>query len=118
MKRIGIFLTLFIPSIAFAAPGVCGESDGGLIENPIAHLGICTIPEFLGLLLSLLVKISIPVIAVLIIFTGFTYATSKGDPGKLKKAHDMFLYIILGAGLLFAAKGLQMAIQSTIDTLK
>jgi hypothetical protein len=123
MKKLVIACVLLLP-ISLFAQSVDYDCEGkGVICNPLIHQTVNgeqveTLPQLLNFLLDLLVRVSIPIITVAIIWTGFVYATSKGDPTKLKKAHAMALYIVLGAGLVFLSKGLQLAIQSTIDTLK
>jgi heme O synthase-like polyprenyltransferase len=51
-----------------------------------------------------LVKYAVTIIASLVLlFTGITYITSGGDAGKREQAKNMFMYVIVGLAVIWAA---------------
>ena len=51
-----------------------------------------------------LVKYAVTIIAGLVLlFTGITYIMSGGDAGKREKAKNMFMYVIVGLAVIWAA---------------
>jgi heme O synthase-like polyprenyltransferase len=51
-----------------------------------------------------LVKYAVTIIAGLVLlFTGITYILSGGDAGKREKAKSMFMYVIVGLAVIWAA---------------
>ena len=73
-----------------ALDGACGgeEEHGGEGDNNLWT----TIKSIIDLILVIVGLIAV----VMIIVGGITYATSAGDPGKVKKAKDTILYGIVG----------------------
>lgn len=121
MRKLYSFVFYFLPAFAFAQ----GTEDcTGIICNPIGWAKtssgetVETIPQFLDLLLQIMITVAIPLVSILIIYTGYLFATAKGDMKKIEKYRDMLLYIVIGLAILLMSKGIQMALQSTIDSLK
>lgn len=118
MRKLFAYAFYFLPAVAFA------QDCPGLICNPLAHFqtsageSVETIPQLLDMLLGILIQVTLPLVAVLIIYSGYLFATAAGDPGKVKKARAMLTYIVVGLGILLASKGIQMALQSTINSLR
>ena len=56
------------------------------------------------------------IVAVLgIIFGAVTWATSMGDPAKVKKGKDAILYAVIGLAIVLLAAGISMFISSTVN---
>lgn len=81
------------------------------IENPIS---VNSIPDLVQTILEGLIKIGIPLLVVMIVYSGWLYLFARGDPGKIKSAHDMFLYTLLGGAILLAAWAIAQLIHSTL----
>lgn len=81
------------------------------IENPIS---VNSIPDLIQTILQGLIKIGIPLLVVMIVYSGWLYLFARGDPGKIKSAHDMFLYTLIGGAILLAAWALAQLIHSTL----
>ncbi len=119
MRKLYYFVLYSLPALAFAQNDTCD----GLICNPLDWAKtsdgqtVQTIPQFLDMLLGIMIMVAMPLTAILMIWTGFQYAMAKGDQTKLKKARDSILYIIVGLAILLASKGLQMTLQATVDSL-
>jgi hypothetical protein len=91
-----------------------------LFCNPLRESiwgNVKTIQDAVPVLLDLFIKLMMPVVALSIIYTGYTFATSKGDAAKIKTARTMLTYVVVGTMIILAAKGIAMAIQSTISTV-
>ncbi len=84
------------------------------IENPIS---INSIPELIQKVFEGLLKIGIPLLVVMIVYSGWLYLFARGNPGEIKKAHDMFLYTLIGGAILLAAWALAQLIHSTLIDL-
>lgn len=117
MRKLYPALLLFLPLSALA---ITDDGCTAIICNPLNPTvwgGVDTLQGALPIIVDLFITISMPIIAIAIIYTGFTFATSKGDQAQLKKARTMLTYIVVGALIMFAAKGIGMAVQSTLNTV-
>ncbi len=120
MNKLYAYIFFLLPSIAMAQTQNCE----GLICNPLASFKtsdgrpVETIMDLIDLLLQILIQVSIPLVAGFVIWTGYNFATAKGDSSKITKARKSLTYIIIGFIVILLSKGVQIAIQSTIDTLK
>lgn len=108
-----IALALGFPIISFAdlTNTPCSSSDAGKISNPISA---CSIPALIQTVLIGLIKISIPVIAVAIIYCGFLFVAARGNPEKISKAKGALLYTLIGAAVLLGSWAIATLISSTI----
>jgi len=71
----------------------------------------------LDAVLNAVVKIGTLVIAVMIVWSGFLFVTSSGDPAKLTTARQAFLWTIIGAAIILGAEAIKLSIQNTIPTI-
>ncbi|MCC6323640.1 hypothetical protein IT400_02505 [Candidatus Nomurabacteria bacterium] len=100
-----------------AATTTDGKSITGIdfkITNPIK---VDTIPEFIELVLNIVLTIGIPIVALAIIYCGFLFVKAMGNSEALKKAKGALMYTIIGAFLLLGAWVLATAIQATVDDI-
>lgn len=72
------------------------------LPNPIAGT-IDTIPQFFQKVVDFVIKISIPLIAMAIVYSGFLFVTARGSDEQLKKAKEAFTYAVIGGMVLLAA---------------
>ncbi len=84
------------------------------LENPT---NIPTLYDFIKAVLTVVIKIGIPVATVFIIWSGFLFLTAQGDEAQLKKAKHAFVWACVGTAVLLGAWLLATAIKSTIDQL-
>jgi type IV secretory pathway VirB2 component (pilin) len=96
---------LFLPLSAFAVQ----------LMNP---LGYSSITEFLKRLLQLVAEIGFPIIVLFIVYIGFQYVFAQGNPDKLKKVHQNFLWAVVGALIILGAQALSLAIEATVTQLQ
>jgi hypothetical protein len=85
------------------------------LENPIKADNFI---ELLNLIVDAAMLILVPLIVLAIIWVGFLFIKAQGDPGEITKAKEMFMYVIIGAAIILAAKLIITFISETIGSLK
>jgi len=103
---------IVVPSVAFAA--LCSSPVSGGLSNPL-----CTnnLSVFLANILKLVAQIAFPLIVLFLVYVGFLFVSSQGNPEKIKEAREYFFWAVLGALLVLGAQALSMAIKATVDQL-
>lgn len=61
------------------------------------------LPALIGRVVTLIMQLLGLILVIIIIWAGFIWMTSNGDPAKLKKAKDMIYQSIIGLLLVFAS---------------
>jgi Na+-driven multidrug efflux pump len=84
------------------------------LYNPIQTTDLST---FLAKLLDLVVMIVFPLIVLFIVYIGFLFVSSQGNPEKLKEAREYFFWALVGALIVLGAQALSLAIKATVDQL-
>ncbi len=112
--RILAFLVpaIVVPSVAFAAV-LCGSGGNGL-SNPLCTTNLSV---FLANILKLVAQIAFPIIVLFLVYVGFLFVSSQGNPEKIKEAREYFFWAIVGALLVLGAQALSLAIKATVDQL-
>jgi len=64
---------------------------------------------------SILQKVAIAVLAVVLVYVGYLFSTSEGDPEKLERAKKAIFWTVVGAGIIFLAKPLVRMILNVIS---
>lgn len=126
-----ITITLFVaPYFSLADEGTAGGDEGRAgggtnitieINNPFKCAGQanCTVYELIRTIVNdILLPIGGVLAVLMIMYAGFMYVTAKGDPGKIKAAHDALLWAVIGAAILLGAWVISEAIRGTINQLK
>jgi hypothetical protein len=96
-------------------------SDGGIsdinfsIPNPVR--GFDNLPDLIVALLEIVMLIATPIIAIMLIYTGYLFVTAKGDIKKVGEARDTLLYAVIGAAIILGAEIIAKAIQGTVSSL-
>ena len=87
-------------------------------ENPFKGGGT-TVYDFLKAIFdNILLPIGGVVAALMVMYSGWLYVTSGGNPGQISKAHNALLYAVVGAAILLGAWVIQGVIKATIDQFK
>jgi hypothetical protein len=84
----------------------------GTICNPIAGVG--SVPEFIQKILTGLLQIGIPVVALAIIYCGFLFVVARGNSEKITKAKDALLWTLIGAAVLLGSWAIAQMISATV----
>lgn len=122
-----IFLIAFLvilPVISFAntparPPVLTTPADpcAGKICNPLGSRGINNIPEFIKTLLTGVLRVGIPIVALAIIYCGFLFVQAQGNSEKIGEAKDALLYTIIGAAILLGSWAIAGIISNTVLVL-
>jgi predicted transporter len=84
------------------------------LENP---LNFNTIQGFLQGVLGALMYLGLPLIALIIIYSGFLFVRAQGNSEQLQVAKKNFFYVIIGTGLFLGAWALTQIVAATISSL-
>lgn len=105
-----VFLALCLQKTAFAAPeGVQA------LTTPTPEVG--TLFEFVTEVLSIVIKIGIPVVSLALIFSGYMFLTAQGDEKKLTDAKKGIVWTTVGGAILLCAVVIATIINNTIGQL-
>ena len=89
--------------------------SAGRICNPIPN--ITSIPGLIQTILTGLITIGIPIIALAIVYSGFLFVFARGNSKKLTKAKESLLWTIVGAAVLLGAWAIAKMISATVTGL-
>ena len=70
---------------------------------------------FIANFLKAVVQISLPILTLFIVYSGFMFVTARGNENKLSEAKKNFMWVILGAILILGAWVLATLIASTAN---
>jgi uncharacterized BrkB/YihY/UPF0761 family membrane protein len=86
------------------------------LKNPLKGVGGLT--EFLELIIDTAMLIAIPIIVLAILWSGFLFIKAQGKPEEIKKARQVFYWVIIGTVIILAAKVLLTLVTDTVNSLK
>lgn len=104
----------FLVRIAHAQQGA-GSTARHIIDNPI---NIDNILDLITKILEIMMQIGLPVIAIALVYVGLKYVMAQGNPAEIKKAHEAFLWVVIGAAIVLGAIVIRTIIQGTVDSLQ
>lgn len=102
-----------ITSGANSSSGVC-ETGKVCIKNPTPYADLM---KFIKGILDALVRLLVPVIAIMFVYTGFLFVTAGGSEEKLTTAKQALLGTVIGAAIVLGAWALAVAIAATIGSI-
>jgi hypothetical protein len=85
-------------------------------QNPLCG-SVNSLPQFIKGVLTIVVKVGIPIATIFIVWSGFLFLTAQGDETKLTKAKHSFVWACIGTAVLLGAWLLATAINATIQSL-
>jgi len=98
-----INLGLTTKIFALEDPGV--SENSGCPANQICNpLKAKTLIALIKDVVDIIMQIGLVVAVVAIIWAGFLYVTAQGSEEKVKKAHSIFLWTIVGVAIILGAK--------------
>lgn len=65
-------------------------------------------------LINFITILAVAIAPIFIIYAGFLFMTSGGDPTKTKTAKNVITYVVIGLAILFLAKGLIAVLKEVI----
>ncbi len=95
LRTLAFVVALALPAIAFSAPLV-----------PCSGAQDCNWSALLKLgqnIMNFMILIGSSIAAIMFAVAGFTYLTSKGEPGKISAAHQMLTNVVVGYAIALAA---------------
>lgn len=102
-------LTLFLPGYFVA------HAQVSTYPNPTAGgINVTSVPCLLLALVDLVFLIGVPIIVLAIIYSGFVFVTAGDNESKSAKARFIFTWTMIGALVLFGAKAIALAIETTV----
>jgi hypothetical protein len=117
-SRLVLIVYVFIfPVVSFAADNntPSDPSTQGMIVNPIPN--VTSIPGLIQTILTGVLTIGIPIVALAVIYSGFLFVFARGNPEKLTKAKDALLWTIVGAAVLLGSWAIAQMISATVTGL-
>lgn len=87
------------------------------LDNPLQD-DINTVPVLIEKILEIVVVVAVPIITLMIIYTGFLFVQARGNPADIKKAKDALLYTVIGAAIIIGAWTIAQIIGGTVNCLK
>ncbi len=87
------------------------------LQNPLAKGGVNTIGDAINKILSLVIRVALPLIIIMFIWSGLSFIFARGNPEKVKTAKNMFLYTIIGTLLILGAWTITNAIIGTVNAI-
>lgn len=116
-KLVLLSYTFLMPIISFAQSEINTGGPSVQLKNPLGTNGPATIPAFIEKLLTGVLKIGIPVVALAVIYCGFLFVSARGNTEKLGKAKDSLLYTLIGAAILLGSWAIAQLISNTVLAL-
>lgn len=98
------------PDITPSNPCVAGA---GKICDPLGER-YDSVPKFIKTILEGVIRISLPVVALAVVYSGFLFVFARGNPEKLTKAKDALLYTMIGAAILLGSWAIAKMIKATV----
>lgn len=103
------------PGTDIGGTGSSGGSDSQVsfeVKNPLRFKSI---EELITAVIKLLIQIGLSIAVLFIVYAGFLYVTAAGNSEKVTKAHQVFLWAVIGTAILLGALVIMSVIQSTIS---
>ncbi len=86
------------------------------LQNPLRSVN--SLPEFIKRLIDVILVIAVPIVAIMIIWSGFLMVTARGNAEQLKKGKRAFVAAIIGGVLVLGSYVIAQAIGTTIDQIR
>ncbi len=110
-NKIKHFLTIFF---LVQAHSVEAAGNDGINFKMKSFLGVSSIEEFILAVLNVFITVAIPIIVIMIIYSGFLYVTANGNESQVTKANTSMTYTVLGGILVIGAVALAGVIKNLL----
>lgn len=109
---------LLAPALTLAQQGsFSGNGVQFSFRNPLGP-NVNDLGTFLKLLLNFVTELAIPIIVLMLIYTGFKFVAAQGNSDKLAEARRILLWTLIGAGIILGANAILLAIQGTVTQIR
>jgi hypothetical protein len=100
----------------FVLFGIVGTAQAvEVLQNP---LKFDRLDQLVAAVLQIVVMVSLPIISLIIVYSGFLFLTAQGNPKKLEGARNNIMYALIGAILVLGAWALAELLANTIEQLR
>ena len=117
MKNIKKIYFSMIAVMLFSPFAIVSAQGSNSLQNPLKD-GYTSIPDFLRALLDVVITIAIPIIVIMIIYSGFLFVKAQGKPEDLITARKALMWTLIGAAVILGASLFSYAIQGTVDEIR
>ncbi len=94
-----------------------GKTDFGGTVSLVNPLKSDSLEQFLLDLIQILIIFAVPIIILMIIYSGFLYVMARGSEEQVTKATRSFTYAVVGGLLILGAEIILKIIQGTVNQL-
>lgn len=112
--RIISFLTIAL--VYFGLAGIAAAAVTDTLGNPLDP-SFSTIPNFIAGALRVLVMLALPILTLMIVYSGFLFVFARGNQEALSKAKVNLLYVLIGSTLILGAWVIASMISGTVSQL-
>ncbi|NQV90812.1 hypothetical protein HQ487_05425 [Candidatus Uhrbacteria bacterium] len=108
---------LFLPAAAFAQLSQA-QTDLTSVGSAIGTDATSNdLPELIGNIIGVLLSVLGIIFVVLVVYAGFLYLTSAGEPDKVKKAKTMLTQAVIGLVIIVAAYAIAAFVIDALTTV-
>lgn len=105
---------VFAVLVAYFAADISFAQSNSKLESPVKFPDIAS---FIAGFMKAVVMISLPILSVAIVYSGFLFVVARGSEEGLSKAKTNFYYVIIGTILILGAWTLATLIGGTVTQL-
>ena len=110
-----LFLAMIVITPCLVLAQVCPPvQDEGIFKNP---LKVNSLTDLLVAMLDVVVQVGLVVIVFFIIFAGFQFVTAQGDTGKITKAREALVAVLIGSAIVLGSYAIATALKNTVEQL-
>lgn len=123
MKYIAPVLTIFLVLVTFPIYAqIQGQPPSGPAQGQPPQRGF-TIPnplqaqsltDLLNKIIDFLIVIAAPILVIMVLWAGFLYLTSGGDPTKVQTANKTLMWAAVGFAIILISKGFTLLISNIL----
>lgn len=85
------------------------------IENPLGDKK--DLKDIIGIILNSIADIVLPIVIVMVIYSGFLYVIARGKPEAIKDAHKALTWTLVGAAVLLGARLIANVLIDTVSSI-
>jgi hypothetical protein len=84
--------------------------------NPLKG-GSGSIDSLLNTVIDVVIFMLVPVIILMLVYSGFLFVQAQGNPAKISEAKKVFVWTLIGAFVILAARELKEVVVATVNSL-
>jgi hypothetical protein len=116
MKKFSHKIKAMSIGIASYAVAQVALAAGDTLGNPL-NPSFSSIPEFIAGALRVMVMLALPILTLMIVYSGFLFVFARGNEEGLSKAKTNITYVLIGATLILGAWVIATLISGTVTQL-